>query len=154
MAVFCGSDVLTNAAHWVGAKKCFQQKASESSAMVALLWLRYWLCMLLSGVYGSLFSTRAELRDALLQRLGLFGRDDAVPRDAASRTRSRSEASTTSQSIRLMRRGTKRRPNVRAARCSFSEYPFMVLHGVLWEIKAARLKASLCVKHSGSIVMK
>eukprot|EP00913_Durusdinium_trenchii_P012540 g11775.t1 len=35
--------------------------------MVALLWLRYWLCMLLSGVYGSLFSTRAELRDALLQ---------------------------------------------------------------------------------------
>ncbi|CAK9037129.1 unnamed protein product, partial [Durusdinium trenchii] len=61
-----GSDVLTNsAAHRVGTKKRFQQEASESSAMVALLLLR-WLCMLLS-VYGSHFSTRAELRDALLQ---------------------------------------------------------------------------------------
>ncbi|CAK9005902.1 unnamed protein product [Durusdinium trenchii] len=49
-----------------------REDASESSAMVALLWLRCWLCMLLSGVYGSHFSTRAELRDALLQRLGFL----------------------------------------------------------------------------------
>ncbi|CAK8988817.1 unnamed protein product [Durusdinium trenchii] len=55
-----------------GHQKYFQQKASESSAMVALLWLRCWLCMLLFGVYGSHFSTRAELRDALLQCLGLL----------------------------------------------------------------------------------
>ena len=121
MAVFFGSDVLTNsAAHRVGTKKRFQQEASESSAMVALLLLR-WLCMLLS-VYGSHFSTRAELRDALLQRLGFLPRRPGAAR-VASRTRS------------------ERRWEINAARLmekSASRVKCFRLHSLLWE----RLKAS------------
>ena len=106
-----------------GHQKYFQQEASESSAMVALLLLRCWLCMLLSGVYGSHFSTRAELRDALLQRLGC----DPV------QSMTNSFASMTSQSIRLMRRqqmfGGRKRPNVRVARCLYRR---SFLHDVAW----------------------
>ena len=87
-----------------GHQKRFQQEASESSAMVALLLLRCWLCMLLSGVYGSHFSTRAELREALLQRLG--GCDPVLLANSFT--------SMTSQSIRLMPRqqmfGGRKRP--------------------------------------------
>ena len=118
-------------------KKRFQQEASESSAMVALLWLR-WLCMLLS-VYGSHFSTRAELRDALLQRLGC----EPVPL-------ANSFASMTSQSFRLMRRpqmfGGTKRPNVRVARCFFcTEDPScMMSHGACLEDQRSEVESVMC----------